>query len=146
MASTPFRAVSWAPSELIGEDKMDQLAYNVNYLRDHKVGGLYTLPGGARREEGVRIAAGRVRIGRSKDDSSSAGVRFGRFFSTGCEPIITTGIVAEGQRKIFCILNGYGRLQPDHRGFQVHVNVMADAKRNDKIASAFYISWQALGY
>lgn len=146
MATTPFRAVNWSPSELVGEDKMDQMNSNMSWLRDNTPRGVYTLPSGLRRVEGLRIASGRVLITARKSDSAIAPVRFGNFFSSRCQPIVTTGIVAEGQRKIFAIINGFGQLHPDHRGFQVAVNIAADAEKFDRISKSFYVTWQAMGY
>jgi len=142
-----FKAINWTPNEMVGERKMDAMTDNAEWLYNNTPRGIYTLPGGLRRVEGVKIAAGRVIIAkRMKSDSATAAVRFGNFFATRCEPIITTGIVAEHQTRIFCVINGLGQLQPDHRGFNVQVNINAGQKKNDKISQSFYVAWQALGY
>jgi hypothetical protein len=142
-----FKAINWTPNELMGETKTDQLADNAEWLYQNTPRAIYTLPGGLRRVEGVKIASGRVLIAkRTKADSATASVRFGNFFSTRCQPIITTGIVAEHQTKIFATISGIGMLQPDHRGFSVGVNIAAESKKNDKIARSFYVTWQAMGY
>lgn len=142
-----FKAVNWTPNELIGEAKSDQMAANAEWLYRNTPRAIYTLPGGLRRVEGVKVAAGRVIIGRrTRTDSATATVRFGNYFSTRCEPIITTGIVAEHQTRIFCTVNGIGRLNPDNRGFNVEINIAAGLKKNDKIARSFYVAWQAMGY
>ncbi len=140
-----FKAVNWAPNELVGEVKMDTLAGNATWLYNNTPRAIYTLPSGLRRVEGVKIAAGRVLITPKKTDSATAQVRFDGFFSPESEPIITTGVVSTFQYKIHCIINGIGKLQPDHRGFYVGVNVAADVKKYDKISSSFYVTWQALG-
>lgn len=142
-----FKAVNWTPNELIGESKTDQMTDNAEWLFINTPRAIYTL-GGLRRTEGVKIAAGRVIIAkRMKSDSASATVKFGNFFTARCEPIITTGIVSEHQTKIFATIHGDGgRLQPDNSGFRVAVNIAAEAKRKDKIARSFYITWQAMGY
>lgn len=142
-----FKAVNWSPNELLAEAKTDQMGDNAEYLFNNTPRAVYTLPGGLRRAQGVKIAAGRVLIARRlKSDSASATVRFGNFFTANCEPVITTGIVSEGQAKIFCVINGIGQLQPDNTGFQVGVNIAAETKKSDIIAHSFYISWQAMGY
>lgn len=142
-----FKAINWTPNELLAETKTDQMADNAEYLYLNTPRAIYTLPGGLRRVEGIRIATGRVLIAkRLKSDSASATVRFGNFFTTRCDPIITTGIVSEHQTKIFATINGIGQLQPDNRGFQVGVNIAAESKKKDKIAHSFYIAWQAMGY
>lgn len=146
MAATPFKIIQWSPSEIISDDRMDNINSNLTWLHDNTPRGLYTLPGGARKSTNIKISGGRVVIPASKSDSASASVRFGNFFSAGCQPIITTGIVADFNRRIFCAINGFGELQPDHTGFQVFVNVAAEVNKNDKIASRFFVTWQALGY
>lgn len=146
MAATPFKIIQWSPSDIISDDRMDNINSNLNWLNRNTPRALYTLPGGARKSEAIKIAAGRVVIPASKSDQGSASVRFGNFFSSGCQPIITTGIVSDFQRRIFVVINGFGELQPDHTGFRVLVNIAAELNKNDKIASRFFITWQALGY
>lgn len=142
-----FKAINWVPNEVIGERKFDQMTDNAEWLYNNTPRAVYTLPGGLRRAEGVKIASGRVIIAKQvKRDSATTTVRFGNFFTVRCEPIITTGIVAEHQTRIFCVINGIGRLQPDHRGFNVGVNIAAERAKNDKISRSFYITWQAMGY
>lgn len=141
-----FSAINWTPNEQIGERKMDQMTDNAEWLYKFSPRAIYTLPGGLRRTEGVKIASGRVLITKRNSDSASAEVRFGNFFSSGCEPNITTGVVSVGQAKIFCVTNGIGTLLPDSRGFQVGVNIAADVKKRDKIMNSFYVTWSAMGY
>lgn len=141
-----FKAVNWTPNELLAEAKTDQMGANADYLFTNTPRALYTV-GGLRRAQGIKIASGRVLIAqRLKADSATATVRFGNFFTANCDPIITTGVVSEGQAKIFCVINGIGQLQPDQTGFQVAVNIAAETKKSDKIAHSFYVSWQAMGY
>lgn len=141
-----FKAVNWTPNELVGERKTDQMAENADWLFRNTPRALYTLPGGLTRTEGVKVAAGRVIIGKKDGDNANATVRFGNFFSVRCEPIVTNGIVSETQTRIFATISGIGRLQPDNRGFNVGVNIAADKKANDKITRSFYVTWQAMGY
>lgn len=142
-----FKAVNWTPNELLAEAKTDQMSDNADYLFANTPRAIYTLPGGLRRAQGVKIASGRVLIAKDmKSDSGAVTVRFGNFFTANCDPIITTGIVATGQRKIFCVINGIGQLQPDNTGFQVGVNIASENKKKDNISHSFYVTWQAMGY
>lgn len=142
-----FKAVNWSPNEILGAAKTDQMSNNAEWLYNRTPRSLYTLPGGLRREQGVRIVAGRVQIAqRLKTDTASVRVRFGNYFSTRCQPLITTGIVSGHQPRIHAVINGIGQLQPDHRGFNVQVNINADKKKNDHIARAFWINYMAIGY
>lgn len=141
-----FKAVNWTPTELIGQAKIEQLADNAEWLFNNIPQGHYTLPGGLARNEGLKIATGSALITKRKSDTASVTVRFADFFSTGCQPIVTTGIVAQGQTQIFCTINGIGKLQPDDTGFQAWVNIAAENKKNDAITRSFYVNWQAMGY
>lgn len=141
-----YKALNWTPNEMLGDAKMDQIIANADWLYLNTPRAVYTLPTGLRRVEGTKIASGRALITKRNKDSASVEIRFGNFFSTRCEPNITTGIVSRGQTRIFCTINGIGRLVPDHRGFQIQVNVAAEKKKYDKIATAMYVGWQAMGY
>ena len=141
-----FRAINWTPTEQIGERKMDQMTDNAEWLYRNTPRAIYTLPGGLRRAEGVKLASGRVIITKRNSDTAAVEVRFGNFFSSRCEPNITTGIVSPGQTRVFCIINGIGRLIPDSRGFQVGINIAANNNKADKILKSMYVSWQAMGY
>lgn len=125
---------------------MDAMADNTEWLYKNSPRSIYTLPGGLRRVEGIKIASGRAIITKRKSDAAVVEVRFGNYFSTYCEPNITTGIVSATQPRIFCTIQGVGRLIPDHRGFQVAVNVAANNKKKDKITRTMYVGWQAMGY
>lgn len=143
---TAFKATNWSPNEVISEPKMDTMTENAEFLFRNTPRAIYTLPGIAR-VEGVKEASGRIYIAKSSRDYASVGVRFGNYFSNGCQPIITTGIYSEGNsRAIFYVVRGMGKLIPDHEGFQVDVNIAATYKKNDKIAKGFYVTWKATGY
>lgn len=142
-----FRAVNWTPNERLGESKTDQMNDNAEYLYQRTPRAVYTLPGGLHRAEGIKICSGRVVIAkRPKTDAATVRVSFGNFFSSRCEPIVTTGVVSEKQTRIFCVVNGLGKLQPDTRGFNVEVNIARTNKRKGKLAHSFYVAWQAMGY
>lgn len=145
MASTPFKVISWAPSEPITDDKLDAMVNNDNWLRDNMMLGRYAA-NGVRRETGVRMASGLALITSGKSANKSQTVSFGNYFSESCRPIVTTGIVSSSQRQIFATIDGPGsKPQPTRDGFQVHVHVESKNKKK-KISRNFYISWHALGY
>lgn len=146
MAATPFRAIHWAPNDLISEDKMDQTAANMNWLRDNTPRAHYRAHGVNKKDQ-IKIASGLALITARKQMRASKRVSFGNFFSARSRPIVTTGIISAKQRRIFVTVDGIGQLHPDHTGFDVHV-VMdeAAAKKNRRILRNFYVSWQAMGY
>lgn len=141
-----FRAISWNPHELISEAKMDRLSANMDYLYNATPRVTYKLDTGLTRTEGMKILAGRVTVGPQKTDNGTARVTFGNFFTSGCQPIITTGIYAAWMPKMFCTIGGIGRIVPDHTGFIVYLNVASDVKKNDRLSKTTYVGWQAIGY
>lgn len=142
---TVFKAITWSPNELIGEPKMDTLVSNSEFLFYNTPRALYTLPG-ITRVEGVKLASGRGIITARAEDTAGLTISFGNFFSSGCEPIITTGIVAEGETAIFCVINGISTATPDNTGFQVEVNVATTNAAVDRFVRNVYINWMAMGY
>lgn len=123
---------------------MDQLASNTQWLFDNMPRARYTAHG-VRQNEGVKIAAGLCLIPASDMARANREVTFGDFFSVGCQPVVTTGIVAT-QRRIHATIDGIGQLHPDHRGFQVHIYMDIPNEENNFIARNFYVSWHAIGY
>jgi len=146
MAATPFKVISWSPNEPITDEKLDAMVSNDNWLKQNMVTGLY----GAyskRRDEGVRITSGLVLITSRRQATASANVNFGGFFSPGCRPVVTTGIISKGQRRIFLTIDGPGtELHPTPQGFQVHVEIDAAKKAYLKIKRNFYVTWAAMGF
>lgn len=145
MATTPFRAVSWAPSDLITEDKMDQMAANMNWLRDNTPRGHYRAHGVNKKDQ-IKIAAGLALITARKQRHAARRVSFGNFFTPRSRPIVTTGVISSKNRQVHVTIDGIGQLHPDHTGFDVHVMVEGTNKKNNRILRNMYISWQALGY
>lgn len=146
MAAEAFKVVSWSPDEPILDGKLDAMVSNDNWLKTHMVRGSYAAHS-RRRDEGIRLASGLVLITSRKQASASKTVSFGGFFSDGCRPLVSTGIVSKHQRRIFCVIDGLGNeLHPNRNGFQAHVTIDAQAKKDQKIKRNFYISWLAVGY
>jgi hypothetical protein len=145
MAAIPYRAVSFKPYELLTDDALNQNASNIQWLFENTPRVLYTT-NRLKRAEGVRIACGRAAFEKKNNDQASQAVHFNNFFSQGCQPIITTGIVSTGQRKIFCTMSGLGQLHPTNQGFRLQVEVAATVQKYDKIAKQFWVTWMAMGY
>ena len=137
--------MNFQPSQLLDEAVLDQLATNETWLYENTPRAVYTLAN-IRRNEGVRIISGRALIGATKKNNAVATVRFGNFFSSGCNPNITTGIVSANQRKFFVTIDGIGVTYPDNRGFNVHVYLDAPASvKQPKITRSIYNPWTAIG-
>lgn len=145
MASTPFKVVSWSPLEPITDEKLDAMVSNDNWLRDNSVRGRYSSHG-IERTEGIRIAAGLVLIPAGRRGYRRRYVNLGDFFSQGCRPIVTTGVISTSQRKIFATVDGPGsKPHPQREGFQVHVAAESRSKKR-RIKRNFYVAWHALGF
>lgn len=145
MASS-WSAVSWQPSEVITDDKMNQDSSNVQWVKDNTPRATWNGPDGGRRAQGVVIVGGIAIVTPRAANFAGVQINFGASFGTGCKPVITTGIVNNFQTKVFCRVVGIGRTQPDHNGFEARVQVSANDKENDKIADNIYVHYMAMGY
>lgn len=141
MAEVPFKVISWTEFDLIDEDKMDALVTNDIWLRDNMARGQYQ-GHGVKRTEGIKIASGLALITARKQTNATQNIAFNGFFLSVCNPIVTTAIVSSHQRRVFCTIDGLGKLHPDSRGFQCHIQVESDKK----IKRNMYVSWHAVGY
>ena len=145
MSVTAFRPMTWQPMELITDVKMDRMTQNEEFLSEYLMGTSYR-GFGSTRDKGIKLACGLVSIGTSKGAEANKDVRFGNFFSSGCNPIVTTGLVSSHQHRIHLTIDGLGQLHPDQRGFQVHVRMDSLNKKKNRITHNFYVSWHAMGY
>lgn len=142
MAETAYKPISWQSLDLATTDKLQQMNANIDYLKDNTPRARLR---GVGRDTGIRILAGIAVIPRQKDSAGSQGVKFGEFFSTGCNPIITTGIITQ-ETRIHVTIRGLNSFIPNEDGFVVHAQMdNPDAKKN-KLDSKLYVHWQAIGY
>lgn len=148
MAVEPYRAISWSPYEPITDVRMNQSETNLQWIHDNTPRALWTgKDGSSSRREGLKIASGKALFSKRESDRATTRVRFGQFFSEFCEPNLATTLLTTGQRKIFHVCSGLdGALHPDHRGFEISVEVAANNEKQDSIVKQFYVSWIALGY
>ena len=143
MAATPYRPLSWAPNEVMTEAKMDQIANNSQWLFENKPNVNYNAHG-VRRVIGVKIMCGVTTIPYTLTGIQTVAAYFGNFFSVGCRPIVTTGVVSF-QRRMHIITNGFGVMFPDHRGMEIVAECYApDGGR--RIQNTFWVNWMAMGY
>jgi hypothetical protein len=145
MASTVFKVVSWSPNDIITDEKLGAMVNNDEWLRDTMVIGKYS-GNGVSRDTGVRILSGLTLIPSGKSNTDSKSVSFGNFFTEGCKPIVTTGVMSSSQRQISPTVTGPGtNNQPTRDGMTIYVYVVSSSKKK-KITKNFYVSWIALGY
>lgn len=150
MAIRGYRAITFEPLDLLSDYAMDQLTSNIQALHDYTPRASYTVATqNIRREENVKLASGRVIIPKQgKKTEENAPVRFGGFFTPGCQPNVTLGINARAQQNIYAVFRGFQGtgLLPDHNGFQVHILIGEEKGEKAKIAQPFYVHWHAMGY
>jgi hypothetical protein len=146
MANKEFVAVNWTANQIIDEDSMDQMNSNLVWMRNHKVEGKYQHLNNATTEIGLKILCGRKQITPRKKDTAIVQVGFTKLFTPNSTPVITTSITSPAQVRFFSVINGIGRLHPNHQGFECKVNVAADSKKNDRLAKSIFVNWIAMGY
>lgn len=146
MSTNEFVAVNWTANQIIDEDSLDQLNSNTVYLRNQSVNGKYMHLNGGVTDFGVKILCGKKQITPRKSDTALLSVGFAKLFTPESAPVVTTSLTSPGPVKFFHIVNGIGRLHPDHRGFEVKVNVYADVKANDTFSQSIFVNWIAMGY
>lgn len=147
MAISEFVGTTWQPLDLIDETKMDDMANGIQWVHDNTPRAKVDIGSGGARSIGVKIASGRVTVPRNmKKDADTVPARFGGFFSPGCSPTITTGIASPMQTNIFVTFRGLSRLQPDHNGMTIEIEVGEKDGEKTKIRRSFQVHWIALGY
>lgn len=148
---TPFRAVNFAQHDIISRDKMDQIQADLYWVYDNTPRGRLFRPNGdILRDDLIVAIAGKKQINRNRKKSTAkASVKFGKAFAANCVPSVTTGVVADFQRNIFCVINGpKGKNLPDSTGFDISVAVQDDptTKKEDVIKKDFWVHWSAFGF
>lgn len=148
MAVTAFVGVQWQPLDLIDDNKMSQMANGIQHVYDNTPRAQYHTGSQYQRNQGIKIASGRVTIPKQvKKSADRKRVNFNGFFTAGCQPHITTGIMSPTQRNFWVIFEGITRLEPDHNGFDIVIEVgEKPGKNNDTIKNTFAVHWIGLGW
>lgn len=147
MPVTPFKAMKFKKNDVITKDDMDQMNSNLQYLEDMTPHARFYKGDGTPMDIRSTIIGGRTRIRKNKkSDDARVRVSFpAGTFDADCHPHVTTGIIAEHQTKIFCVVNGPGVAYPNANGFDIQINIAA-GKKHDKIVKEFWVAWHAFGY
>lgn len=147
MAATSFVGVQWQPLDIIDDDKMRQLSDNIQYVHDETPRALFNAGRAGGRKQGVKIASGYATIPRApKKAAASVTVGFASFFSPGCRPKITTGIMSPTKQNIYVTFRGRNKLEPDSTGVIFEVEIGEKDKEKSRIGHSFAIHWIAMGY
>lgn len=145
---TAYKAVNFSKHDIIMRSDLDQINANLRWVYENTPRGRHYRESGEPRPENLLIIAGKAKINQDhKRESATVAVKFGESFAPNCNPSITTGVVADFQRKIFCVVHGPGSINyPTAQGFQISVNIAAGSEKNDIIKKDFWVHWCALGY
>lgn len=153
---TPYKAVSFSKHDTITKQDMDQLQNNYQWIKDNTPRGqFYRAEKNIEQTLLVLVAGKRLIRRHPKTDSAKVAVKFGKVFAPDCRPAVTTGVVADFQKKIHCVVNGPGKTNyPNATGFEINVNIAGPKdkkgtpvrRRKDVIKKPFWVHWQAMGY
>lgn len=151
---TPFKAIEFAKHDTITRRMLDTVQSNNQWLKDNTPRGRLIAENGAVQDKLTVLVSGRVFIARNKKyNYATRTVRFPAAFDSNCRPNVTTGIMSEGAKEIFVVVNGpSGALLPNSTGFDIQIsaddagNNASKPKNRWRIAKGFYVTWQAMGY
>lgn len=145
---TAYKAVTFVKHDIITRPDLDQLNSNLRWIQENTPRGRHYRDEGESRPVNIMMIAGKVHIRQNrKSDSATVGVKFERSFAPNCNPSVTTGVVADFQRKIFCVVHGPGGTNyPTNHGFQISVNIASENEKDDVIKKDFWVHWSALGF
>lgn len=145
MAATPYKPVSWGREPVLAP-KMNILANNVQWVYEN-MPRFYYLYSGLKRTSGVKVMAGNLWMTANKKASMRSTVYFGSFFTAGCKPVIVTGVNATPQDRYMTAHRSVdGKLQPDHRGFQVNLTCSEIDPKKSVMNYSLYVTYIAVGW
>lgn len=144
MATTPYRPVSWSDNEPVFTSKLNQMTSNDQWLFENSATMLFDAYG-VNRAQGIKMACGVLTCAPSPSGIQQHTVYFPAFFTNGCNPVLVTELVHQGEVRFHWGTKGIGTRFPDHRGFEIlgGSDVTGGWTRMTK---TFYIPWIAMGY
>lgn len=146
MAITEWKTISWLPDDDITADKLNQMISNDELMHNNSVFGRYAA-NNVSLDQNIRIMAGIATMAAQvKGYSSSQSINFSGFFSSGCAPIVTTGVYSTSQRYLMATVQGPGTLaQPNNIGFKITTGVWDSVAKKRNIKGCL-VGWTAVGY
>lgn len=146
MASGPYKPVLFVDGEAIDRDKMNQMANNMQWLFENTPRIKYSAFSVVK-SAGAKILAGVTTVPATQTTFSQATVYFGSYFSSGCQPVVTATPIRNTSRARFeVIVNGIGRVYPDHRGCQISVMTDEYNATINKHITSLPVGWIAIGW
>jgi hypothetical protein len=110
------------------------------------VDGRYVGDWGFTVDTGLKIFAGRIPMGNAAVQSVTGTVVFPSLFSAGCQPIISTSILAASAPVYEHVVNGIGTYYPDYRGFQFRVRINKAYPNQTMQNDIIYLMYICMGY
>lgn len=140
--------IQWVEGDAITEAKMQRMVANDMWLYDHLIKMKVNPAIGNNVSEGLKIAAGHVKLNPRKAMTISKTVSFGsEYFSAKCRPIIlaTLNTTRQGNPDVFLTIEGLRTNLPDRRGFRVTVSREPEKKKKG-FGRGMYVHWIAIGW
>lgn len=137
-----YKVVSWSPGEVVTAESLNALSGRDDWLKEYKVQGKHQS-----RNTGILLVSGIVPVNKTTASSRTVPVKFGKFFSTGCVPAVTTAITSSSQAQLFTNITGPGTLvQPTRDGFDVQVVMSSAYPTAKRKLNKCFVSFIAMGY
>jgi hypothetical protein len=147
VAVSAFKDLSWNDDDTADKDKLNLMVANTRYLFE-RAPKLYFNGYGVKKDTGIKIASGTAVIPPKKATSQLINIYFGSFFTPGCKPVITNGIVSHYNGRIIptmYALQGVGFV-PDHTGFVSRLGMVETNSTVNYFVKTMYLHWIAVGY
>ncbi len=149
MAVASYSGVSWADDEPIFTDKLNQMAQNDQWFFENMPTVLYTngsLTPSIKRQKAIKVLSGILLCQPSATGIQNHVQYFGSYFTAGCNPVIVTSLLHNGDVRLHLGHKGIGQPIPDHRGFEVLGAADQLNLKANRMTKPFYITWLAVGY
>ena len=145
MTATPYKALTWG-DEPITSTKLAQMANNDQWLFENMVNGFYN-GAGVVKAGSIRVYGGRVAFPAANTSVQVKEVYFGGRFSSGCSPVISTGLTGGVWSRKQTLIQGLnGKDVPDSTGFKLTVSVWEPTIYSNTFRSACYVDFVAIGW
>lgn len=145
MSATPYVSVFWNDSEITSTDKLNQMGNNEQWLFENTP-RVYYNAAGVSRTSGVKVLAGTAIIAPTNTSYANAQVSFGTFFSTGCMPIVSLGIMSYPTFRLTVAFSGIGQVLPNNNGIFIRLTSTDPTLANQKIANTVYVNYIVIGW
>lgn len=145
MTSTPYKAITWG-DEPITSTKLAQMTNNDQWIVENMPSTFFN-GGGVVKTGGIKIYGARFGYSPFNGSVQNKDVYFGGRFSTGCSPVIATGLTGGVfSRKQVLVRGLNGTDIPDSTGCMLTVMVWEPGQYSNTFRSSFYVDIIAMGW